>query len=41
MTHNLQATINFKKRELKKEQKSEGTHYVDKSLEKKTLNQFT
>ena len=36
MTHNLQATINFKKKVNKNEQKSEGPLYVDKSVEKKT-----
>ena len=42
MTHNLQATIYFKKKDIKNEtQKSEGTHYVDLSLEMATLYQFT
>ena len=40
--HNLQATINFMKKDIKKEtQKSEGTHWVDLSLEMGTLLQFT
>ena len=34
--------INFKKKYIKNEQqKSEGAHEVDRSLEKKTLDQFT
>ena len=38
ITHNLQAKINFKKKE---QQKSEGTRYADLSLEMATLHQFT
>ena len=41
-THDLQATINFKKTGIKKEQQnSEGTREVDLSLEMATLYQFT
>ena len=40
MTHNLQATINFKKKGIRKKKKS-ANHSVEKSLEKKTLDQFT
>ena len=42
ITHNLQATINFKKKYIKIErQKSEGTHYNNMPLETATLHQFT
>ena len=42
ITHNLQATIYFTKKDIKKEtQKSEVTHSVDLSLEMATLHQFT
>ena len=41
ITHNIQATINFKNKDIKYEQqKSKSTHNADKSLEKK-LDQFT
>ena len=42
ITHNIQASINFKKKYIKKEtQQSEGTHYVDLPMETATLHQFT
>ena len=42
ITHNLQATINFKETKIKKEnQKCEDTHKVDLSLEMVTLHQYT
>ena len=41
MTHNLQVTINLRKVDKETYTKSEDTYYVDKSLDKKTMNQFT
>ena len=42
ITHNLQATIYFTQKDIKKEtQKSEVTHSVDLSLEMATLHRFT
>ena len=39
-TCNLHANINVKQKEIKRKQKTEGTHEVDLSMEMETLHQF-